>query len=508
MPALRVILLKPSKYDTEAYVERFGWGFMPNASLVHLRSMTPKSLGGHTLEVHSIDEYVQTDLSYLKLLQDVSSPTLLALVGVQSHQFHRSLDLAAFALRNGVRHCVIEGPHPMTTDTSAAQGAGVSFSLSEAEQVWEEILSDAIGGSLKPIYGGQARWQAELLDPVTISPDRTELQKYVLPMLGLYPARGCPFTCNFCSVIKIAGRRIRSSPVETVLESLRVAKAAGVRVVMFTSDNLNKYPDAEALLEAIIDEELDLPFFVQCDTQIVRQDKLLGLLGRAGCFQMFVGVESFSRQTLLGVRKAQNHPSLYGEIVEKCRSNGIISHFSNIIGFPEDTLPSIAEHLETLCQLGPDAASFYILTPLPGTEQYTDFKARGLITEHNLDRFDGTQATWGHPSLGSVELEAALYDSYRRFYSGRTIVRNAWSKGRLRGSLLARFHWAFPAFNRYCAYRRCHPMSGGVFRRRLDRATDYAMIRRETYGFDLAPLPDPLALSETDASLNRQVVPA
>jgi F-type H+-transporting ATPase subunit alpha len=91
-------------------------------------------------------------------------------------------------------------------------------------------------------------------------------------MLGLYPARGCPFLCNFCSVIKIAGRTIRSQSIDTTLASLRAAKAAGVRTIMFTSDNFNKYPEAEALLGAMIEEQLGLEFFVQCDTQIARQE--------------------------------------------------------------------------------------------------------------------------------------------------------------------------------------------------------------------------------------------
>src|SRR5690606_15043773 len=121
--------------------------------------------------------------------------------------------------------------------------------------------------------------------------------------------------CNFCSVIKIAGRQIRSQPVETTIESLRAAKRAGVRMVMFTSDNFNKYSDAPELLERMIEERFDIPFFVQCDAQIAKQEDFISLLARAGCFQMFVGVESFHRQTLIAAHKTQNHPELYADIV-------------------------------------------------------------------------------------------------------------------------------------------------------------------------------------------------
>src|SRR5438477_2396264 len=334
---LRVIIIKPSKYGRSGHVERFRRGFMPNSTVPYIRSMTPSSIEGVPIETHAIDEYVQTDTRYLDLLRNPAQPTLLALVGVQSHQFQRSLDLAAFARANGVQHCVIGGPHPMTCDTSVFQNRGVSFALAEAETIWMRILHDAIQGELQPVYGAGQRWASEVHAPVLIPPSKRDLRRYIVPMLGIYLARGCPFTCNFCSVIKIAGRQVRNQSIETTMESLRQAKAAGVRMVMFTSDNFNKYAEAKDLLEQMIAEKIQIPFFVQCDTQIAKQEQLVSLLGRAGCFEIFVGVESFSRQTLLAAHKTQNHPSTYGEIVRLCREHGVLSHFSNIIGFPEDT---------------------------------------------------------------------------------------------------------------------------------------------------------------------------
>src|SRR5438132_7626732 len=323
---LRVVIIKPSKYGLKGYVERFRRGFMPNSTVPYIRSMTPESVDGVAIETRAIDEYVQTDLDYLDLLRHPDQPTVLALVGVQSHQFQRALDLTAFARANGVQHCVIGGPHPMTCDTSMLQNRGVSFALAEAELIWLPILRDAIRGELQPVYGRDQRWAEEVHAPVLIPPSKRDLRRYVVPMLGIYPARGCPFTCNFCSVIKIAGRQVRSQSIETTMQSLRHAKAAGVRLVMFTSDNFNKYAEAKELLEQMIAENIRVPFFVQCDTQIAKQEELIRLLGKAGCFEMFVGVESFSRQTLLAVRKTQNHPSTYGDIVRLCDKHGVLTH--------------------------------------------------------------------------------------------------------------------------------------------------------------------------------------
>ncbi|MFY9552438.1 MAG: radical SAM protein, partial [Thermoanaerobaculia bacterium] len=474
---LRVVIVKPSKYGVDGSVERFRWGFMPNATVCYLASLTPQRVGDMACAVRSIDEYVQTDLEYLKLFEpSPGTRTLIALVGVQSHQFQRALDLAAHAVTRGCL-AVIGGPHPMTCDTREAQGRGPAFALSEAELVWQGILEDATRGELAPVYGGDQRWQARLESPVVSPPPRRELRRYVVPLLGVYPARGCPYSCNFCSVIKIAGHAIRSQPIATTIATLRAAKAGGVRIVMFTSDNFNKYPDAVGLLEAMIEEGIRLPFFVQCDAMIERQPEFVELLARAGCFQIFVGAESFSVEALRGVHKFHNTPARYAEIVRLCREHRISSHFSNILGFPSDTEDSIREHVETLRRLSPDVASFYILTPIPGTEQYDDFLAKGWITERNLDRFDGTTATWRHPNLSSERLADLLFDSYRGFYDWAHIAKRVARVGRSSKdfrtgeTLFAMAGAAVQA--RLAARRRTHPMAGGVGRVRIDRAEDY-----------------------------------
>jgi hypothetical protein len=502
---LRVVIIKPSKYGMDGDVERFRRGFMPNSTVPYLRSMTPDSLDGVAIETIAIDEYVQTDLRYLDVLRNPETPTLLALVGVQSHQFQRSLDLAAFAGAHGVRHCVIGGPHPMTCDTSLLQNRGVSFALAEAEMIWLNILRDAIHGELLPVYGRDQRWTEQIEAPVITPPSRRDLRRYVVPMLGIYPARGCPFTCNFCSVIKIAGRQIRSQSIETTMASLRRAKAAGVRMVMFTSDNFNKYAEAKQLLEQMIAEKINILFFVQCDTQIARQEELISLLGRAGCFEMFVGVESFSRKILLSAHKTQNYPSTYSDIVKLCRKHRVVTHFSNIIGFPDDTAQTIHEHMDVLRGLDPDVTSFYILCPIPGTEQYDDFYASGWITEQNLDRFDGTAPTWRHPVLEAHELQKMLFSCYRDFYSSGHILRTAVRtfNSRAGGRFLPCL--GHPLFSRFSAWKKVHPMSGGIGRVGLDSASDYREFRRKQFQIDQIPLPKSLELSKADADLNRRV---
>lgn len=491
---LRIVLIKPSKYGIDGSVERFKKGFMPNATLYHIASLTPASIGNVPIRVHTVDEYVWGDLDYLDLLHhDPGVLTLVALVGVQSHQFHRALDLAAYARRNGVRHCVIGGPHAMTCDTTSLQGRGVSFAMAEAELIWRQILDDALEGELRPVYGVGQRWAQTLPGVVIRPPGAAELARYWVPMLGIYPVRGCPYRCNFCSVIKISGRRVRSPNLDSTLESLRLAKDQGVERIMFVSDNFNKFPQVRELLTAMIDARLGLRFFCQCDAQIAREPDLVELLGRAGCFEMFVGVESFNRKTLRSAGKHHNDPKRYADIVRACTHAGIRAHFSNIIGFPEDDEAEIENHLEILKSLRPKVASFYVLTPIPGTEQYDSFSSAGLITEPNLDRFDATCPTWSHPSLSGRRLSELLYKCYTRYYA-----------------FLLRYHRGsdedqrIAVFSRYMASQKRHPMSGGIDPIRVDRIADYLPMRKERYDIEMAPLPASLRLSAADEALNRR----
>jgi hypothetical protein len=73
--SLRVVIVKPSKYDESGSVERFRRGFMPNSTVPYMASMTPREVRGAPCEVHAVDEYVQTDLDYLSLFAPDRGPS-------------------------------------------------------------------------------------------------------------------------------------------------------------------------------------------------------------------------------------------------------------------------------------------------------------------------------------------------------------------------------------------------------------------------------------------------
>jgi hypothetical protein len=120
---------------------------------------------------------------------------------------------------------------------------------------------------------------------------------------------------------------------------------------------------------------------------------------------------------------------------------------------------------------------------------------QGLITEKNLDRFDTQCLTWRHPHFSREQLARLLFDCYRRFDSLPRTLRHVTRSASPSGNM------AMSLFNRYCAWRRLHPMSGGVMRVRRDSVRDFLPLRRKAFDFALAPLPRSLALPPADAAL-------
>jgi hypothetical protein len=169
---------------------------------------------------------------------------------------------------------------------------------------------------------------------------------------------------------------------------------------------------------------------------------------------------------------------------------------------------AIYEYLDVLQSIAPNWASFYILCPIPGTKQYRTFLKDGLITELNLDRFDTTCLTWNHPNLSETRLSELLYECYSKFASLRHSVQNirnvASQHGR--GTFIEKLgSLAMSSYIRFCAWRKSHPMSGGILRVRLDRVSEYIDLRKRLFGNELAPLPKSLKMLSPESPVDHVV---
>src|ERR1035437_3402863 len=207
---LRLFLIKPSKYDDDGFVIRHWRGVLPSNTLAALNGLTEDVrhrglLGEVELRVHLVDEAVdRLPLSSIaRLNRRPSNRVVVCLVGVQTNQFCRAVDIALHLRQERVT-VIIGGFHvsgmlalfqTISPEIQQLVDAGVSIVAGEVEHRWADLLRDAYDGNLKSIY----QFTNELPDLSNVpAPLMTKqyLRKFVSSNFGTIDCgRGCPFCC-------------------------------------------------------------------------------------------------------------------------------------------------------------------------------------------------------------------------------------------------------------------------------------------------------------------------
>jgi hypothetical protein len=253
----RLVLIKPSHYDDDGYVIQWLRSSMPSNSLAALYGLAMdcaerQVLGpGIAIAVSTCDETntrVRPERIARELHRGVGG--LVGLVGVQSNQFPRAMDIARRFRRLGIDVCIggfhVSGTLAMvpavTPDLQEAIDLGITLYAGEAEGELETLLRDAAARSLKPIYNQMAGLPNLAGVPIPFLPE--ERIKRTAGRLTTFDAgRGCPFQCSFCTIINVQGRVSRRRTPDDVEAIIRRNVAQGVRSFFITDDNFARNKD-------------------------------------------------------------------------------------------------------------------------------------------------------------------------------------------------------------------------------------------------------------------------
>ncbi len=481
---LLVILIRPSKYDDDGYIMRFFRGVLPSNTLAALAGLTREAaatgaLGRLKVETLMLDEYVQP-VDVRRLARRARRPdtrAVVALCGVQTNQFPRAADLAREFRAAGMQ-VMIGGFHvsgaialsdyaaggPLPPECQALLDDGVTLVKGEVENCWGDLLRDALHHRLRPFYDIADRpdiWSAAI--PVV---DPRLMKRYAYPFMGTIDAgRGCPFGCSFCTIINVQGRQMRCRNPEAIKERVRANAAHDIDYYFFTDDNFSRNPHWEAIFDALIalrrEEGLQFQFMMQVDVLAYRIRRFMSKAAEAGCSQVFIGMESINTDNLDAAGKKQNLAVDYQEMFDAWHAFGIACHVGYIIGFPHDTVESVRADVRRLKELGADQASFFMLTPLPGSADHVNMARRGEWMDPDYNRFDSFHPVTEHPRMSREEWFEAYREAWREFYSldnmkqilARANQRTYWG-------LFKNFMWY-----RYAAFvEETHPMICGFVR--------------------------------------------
>jgi radical SAM superfamily enzyme YgiQ (UPF0313 family) len=341
-------------------------------------------------------------------------------IGLTGYIIHkaRMLEIAAEFRRRG-RFVVIGGPYASLCPEELRAHCDVLF-VGEAEETWSDFLRDFEAGCWKTEY------EPDELPDLTTSPtprfDLLDIDRY--HALTIQFARGCPFTCEFCDIIVVYGRRPRAKSVAQVMAEVRECHRLGANQVFIVDDNFigNKKLAKELLREMArwgAENGYPIDFNTEVSLNVAQDETLLELLRAAHFTTVFIGIESPRVASLEETKKIQNMRGDLVESVRKVQSYGIQVQAGMIVGFDHDDEAIFEEQLRFIQEARIPVSMTGLLQAMPKTPLYHRVRKEGrLLEESTGDQFVLSNI------LPKQMTRRRLYQGYRRLVDQLYDFRN------------------------------------------------------------------------------------
>jgi radical SAM superfamily enzyme YgiQ (UPF0313 family) len=497
-----VELIKPSHYDDQGYVIQWWRGFVPSNSLSCMYGLAfdvsqRRALGADTdIEIEVRDEtnvFISTKTIIARFAEH-GNCGLVCLVGVQTNQFARAMDIARELRAAGIQ-VAIGGFHvsgclamlpELTPELKEAVELGITLFGGEAEGRLDEIFRAAYENRLQPVYN----FMQEMPDlgnrPLPFLPERY-VARYA-GKLGCFDAgRGCPYACSFCSIINVQGRKSRFRTAGDVEQMIRAGYGQGVTSYFITDDDFARNRNWEAILDRIIElrlkEGFKINIIMQVDTLSYKIPNFVKKAAAAGCRKVFIGLENINPESLKGASKTQNHIGEYRAMLQAWRKARVLTYAGYILGFPADTPQSIARDIAIIQRELPiDIMEFFMLTPGPGSQDHQELYLKGVPMSPDTNQYDSEHAVTAHPRMTAEEWERIYKQAWHLYYTPahvETILRRA-AATRLNLGRVASMIFYFYASH---AFEGVHPLQSGVFRRKRRSQRRPGFSRESAIGF-------------------------
>ncbi len=409
----KILLIQPTPYDQYGKLVKKHRLYFVGLALPLLAALTP-------------DDF-EVEICY-ETIEDVPFDTDAELIGISSmgHAVMRTIDIANKFKELG--KTVILGGYMVSLMPEEAQKYCDAVMIGDSEETWGEMIEDYRNGTLKKVY------KKKLTKLETPLPKyELILNKKIGNFLPVQAGRGCPKTCSFCSIYCLYHGQYLRREIPDVIRDIKRIKELGFKQFLLLDDNLFSNRDYALALCAEI-KKLKMKWMTQCSIDISKDEELLKVVAEAGCYVLSFGLESISRESLVGMQKAWAHPDQYAEQLKIIRKYGIDVSTEMVVGAEGDTLESIRETAKFIEDNKITVPRFYILTPIPGTQFYDEMKEQNRIYNTDMYSYNACEAVHVPKNMTPEELTKAYWELYNEVYSYRSIfkrtifVKNFWRR--------------------------------------------------------------------------------
>jgi radical SAM superfamily enzyme YgiQ (UPF0313 family) len=409
-PNLKALLVwpkfPPSFWGFEGFLDLIPEdAITPPLGLVTVAALCPASWTLKLLD-HAFDEVTDEDLREADLV----------LVSAMHAQRGDALDILRRARCLGTR-TFIGGPWA-SSEPEIVQLEADHVMVGEAEEVFAGIALALENGTAQSVYHVTEK------PDLSASPiprfDLLRMDKYV--SMPVQFARGCPFQCDFCDIITIYGRKVRSkTSVQLITELDRLRELGWQGEVFIVDDNFignrkNSLHLCRDLAEWGEASGKPFSFFTQTSVDLADRPELMEAMVAANFMYVFLGIETPSSEALEGSKKFQNLKRDMLEQVRIIQQNGLWVLAGFIVGFDSDDETIFNRQREFIEQSAIAWAMTGMLQAPPTTPLFDRMKAEGRLIEDSgaISNFSAPnfRTTMRLPTLlhGLSRLLADLYD--------------------------------------------------------------------------------------------------
>jgi radical SAM superfamily enzyme YgiQ (UPF0313 family) len=385
-------ILKNKGYNTKVFIEDIAepdWKELEGADLICLSSITSTAPRAYQLA---------------KKFREKKIPVVMG--GPHSTFLpDESLSYVDYVVRGEGEETIVELIEHLKSGLPLNTIKGLSFKTKDGiiHNPGRELISDLDAAPI-PDFKLVYKWDKSKVAPIATS-------------------RGCPFACRFCSVIPMFGRKYRFKSIDRVIEEIK-AVASEARHIFFIDDNFaaDKKRTKE-LLRAILDNNLKIEWSAQMRTDIARDPELIKLMAKTGCFQVFIGFESINPKTLLLYNKGQKVEDI-DNCIRLLKNHSIHIHGMFVLGSDKDDLKTIRDTQKYAKKLDIESIQFMMLTPLPGTPVFEEFRNQGRLLHTDWSKYDAHHAVFEPKLMTVFELHLETLRAMAKFYSWYSIIRH------------------------------------------------------------------------------------
>lgn len=242
------------------------------------------------------------------------------------------------------------------------------------------------------------------------------LQYRRLPFFTIITSRGCWWRrCKFCfqAGYKAVPFR-RQSPERVVSEIETLYRKYGIREIAFWDDTFVQQIHWMKKFVSLLDEKDIRITWVASGKVNTITDDLIRLIHKAGCWSIFMGIES-GNQDILDIIDKGITLEQARQAVAICNRVGIETRAAFMLGLPGETPEKALKTVDFAIEIDPTYAIFYATHPRRGTALYDIAFVSGKFIDQDFRGM--SKVTYIPEGYQSAEqLERMIRYAYRKFY--------------------------------------------------------------------------------------------